>query len=86
MLLGGCDHQFLVVTTLEQLFCSFCPGSGRFWKMRDVRPQEIATFALDGQAGLVQEKNVISWCIIWGPGLARKPFTDCYSTRAVHNL
>ena len=52
--------------------------------MRDVRPQEIATFALDG--GFGAGKNVISWCIIWGPGLARKPFTDCYSTRAVHNL
>ena len=37
--------------TLQQLFCSFCPGSGRFWKMRDVRPQEIATFALDGGFG-----------------------------------
>ena len=33
-----------------------------------------------------RKKDVISWCIIWGPGLARKPFTDCYSTRAVHNI
>ena len=69
---------------------SFCSpgdgstGSARFWKMCDVRPQEAATVAVDGGARC-RRKKVISRCIICGPGFARKPFTHCYSTRAIHN-
>ena len=59
-----------------------------FWKvLEDARCETTRNcYICAGWTGLVQEKNVISWCIIWGPGLARKPFTDCYSTRAVHKL
>ena len=59
-----------------------------FWKVLEDARCEITRncYICAGWTGLVQEKNVISWCIIWGPGLARKPFTDCYSTRAVHKI
>ena len=73
----------LVVTTLEQLYYSFW-----FWKiLEDVRCETTRNcYSWAGWTGLVQEINVISWCIVWGPGLARTPFTDCYSTRAIHNI